>query len=83
MKRHGDLFLNAKARDVTAQGKPLPGNPYVPYWHGAAIKDIFTEVEGEIVNVELYRRCSDWHHWDIAGFAPAPVRSRTRRIPHE
>lgn len=70
VKHHGDLFLNAKAREATAHGKPLPANPYVPHWHGTTIKHIFAEVEGEIVHVELYRRFSNWHHWDIAGFAP-------------
>ena len=34
------------------------------------MKDIFTAVKAEIVHSELYRRFSDWHHWDIAGFAP-------------
>ncbi len=70
VKPYEDLFLNAKGRIAKAQGKPLPANPYVPHWHGTTIKDIFSEVEGEIIHVELYRRFSDWHHWDIAGFAP-------------
>lgn len=70
LKAYEHLFLTARARDAEACGKLLPADPYVREWHGLTAKDIFAAVRGEVIHAELYRRFSDWHHWDIAGFAP-------------
>jgi hypothetical protein len=64
------LFLTKDALMATSNGKALPANPYAHHWHGTSVKNIFTAVKGELVHAELYRQFSDWHHWDIAGFAP-------------
>lgn len=64
------LFFTKEARDAKAQGRPLPANPFVRDWHGRTGKDIFDAVEGQVVHSELYRPFSEWHHWDIARFAP-------------
>jgi hypothetical protein len=55
---------------VTQSAEYIASNPYVPHWYGTSIRNIFFAVKGEAIHRELYRRFSDWHHWEIAGFVP-------------
>ena len=70
LQGYGQRFFTEKAKRALGQTGALPDDPYHKNWRrGQTIKDICAAVNATELYDKLYAPYSDWHHWNVAGFA--------------
>jgi hypothetical protein len=68
VKIYGPKFYNKNAIECTNKGKKLPRNPYRDKWYGTTVREIFKDVQAEVLHKTIYRGSSQWIHWSVGGF---------------